>query len=83
MPFVCSSACPITVITCFGETRYYVTRLTLVEEVPIAPGVVAPAPSVPTGSPGASGESGSDPRPSPVAPLPAAPVQDGPRAPRP
>lgn len=38
--------------TCFGETRYYVTRVTLVEEVPIAPGVVAPATPVPPGSPG-------------------------------
>jgi hypothetical protein len=37
--------------SCFGETRYYVTRVTLVEEIPLAPGVVvptpAPAPSAP------------------------------------
>src|SRR5215472_13649556 len=30
--------------TCFGETRYYVTNVTLVEEIPLAPGVVVPAP---------------------------------------
>ncbi|MBV8030429.1 MAG: hypothetical protein JO035_02865 [Betaproteobacteria bacterium] len=30
--------------TCFGETRYYVSRITLVEEIPLAPGVVVPAP---------------------------------------
>lgn len=27
---------------CFGETRYYVTRVTAVEEIPLAPGVVVP-----------------------------------------
>jgi len=31
--------------TCFGDTRYYVTKVTLVEEIPLAPGVVVPAPS--------------------------------------
>ena len=39
--------------SCFGETRYYVTKVTAVEEIPLAPGVVVPtqpapaAPSVP------------------------------------
>ena len=28
--------------TCFGETRYYVTGVMLVEEIPLAPGVVVP-----------------------------------------
>jgi hypothetical protein len=28
--------------TCFGETRYYVTRVTIVEEIQLAPGVVVP-----------------------------------------
>ena len=28
--------------SCFGETRYYVTGVTLVEEIPLAPGVVVP-----------------------------------------
>ncbi len=31
--------------TCFGETRYYVTQVTLVEEIPLAPGVVVPTPT--------------------------------------
>jgi hypothetical protein len=30
--------------TCFGETRYYVTKVTLVEEIPLAPGIVVPTP---------------------------------------
>lgn len=30
--------------TCFGETRYYVTAVTIVPEIPLAPGVVVPAP---------------------------------------
>ena len=30
--------------SCFGETRYYVTRVTAVEEIPLAPGVVVPSP---------------------------------------
>jgi hypothetical protein len=33
--------------SCFGETRHYVTRVTGVEEIPIAPGVVVPTPSNP------------------------------------
>ena len=38
---------------CFGETRYYVTRISVVDEIPLAPGVVVPqqqpaaAPSAP------------------------------------
>ncbi len=35
--------------TCFGETRYYVTKVTLVEEIQLAPGVVVP--SVPAAPP--------------------------------
>jgi hypothetical protein len=31
--------------SCFGETRYYVTKVTLVEEIPLAPGVVVPTPA--------------------------------------
>ena len=30
--------------SCFGETRHYVTRVTAVEELPLAPGVVVPTP---------------------------------------
>jgi len=33
--------------TCFGDTRYYVTNVTLVEEIPLAPGVVVPTPPSP------------------------------------
>ena len=31
--------------SCFGETRHYVTKVTLVEEIPLAPGVVVPRPA--------------------------------------
>lgn len=30
--------------TCFGETRYFVTGVTLADEIPLGPGVVLPAP---------------------------------------
>ena len=30
--------------SCFGETRHYVTGLTRVEEIPLAPGIVVPTP---------------------------------------
>jgi hypothetical protein len=30
--------------TCFGDTRHYVTRVTVVPEIPLAPGVVVPTP---------------------------------------
>ena len=33
--------------SCFGETRHYVTHVTAVEEIPLAPGVVVPAPAAP------------------------------------
>src|SRR5580765_1087663 len=32
---------------CFGDTRYFVTKVRLVEEIQLAPGVVVPTPSVP------------------------------------
>ncbi len=31
--------------SCFGETRHYVTRVTGVEEIPLAPGIVVPTPA--------------------------------------
>ncbi len=37
--------------SCFGETRYYVTKVTLVEEIQLAPGVVVPSPSAPATAP--------------------------------
>src|SRR6267154_932018 len=33
--------------SCFGETRYYVTKVTVVEEIPLAPGVVVPTQPAP------------------------------------
>ena len=33
--------------SCFGETRYYATKVTAVEEIPLAPGVAVPAPQAP------------------------------------
>jgi hypothetical protein len=33
--------------SCFGETRYYVTAVTLVDEIPLAPGVVVPTQPAP------------------------------------
>jgi hypothetical protein len=33
--------------TCFGETRYWVNGVKAVEEIPLAPGIVVPAPAVP------------------------------------
>ena len=43
--------------SCFGETRHYVTRVTAVEEPPLAPGVVVPTPgtaTAPAGPPAAA-----------------------------
>ena len=37
--------------TCFGDTRYYVTRVSVVEEIPLAPGVVVPAQPSPPAAP--------------------------------
>jgi len=34
--------------SCFGETRHYVTRVTAVEEIPLAPGIVVPTPAPPS-----------------------------------
>jgi hypothetical protein len=38
--------------SCFGETRYYVTKVSAVEEIPLAPGVVVPTPQAPAAPPG-------------------------------
>ena len=37
--------------TCFGDTRYYVTRVSVVDEIPLAPGVVVPTPQPPAAAP--------------------------------
>ena len=39
--------------SCFGDTRYYVTHVTAVEEIPLGPGVVVPVPRPPEAAPGA------------------------------
>ncbi|HTO48659.1 MAG TPA: hypothetical protein VML91_13555 [Burkholderiales bacterium] len=37
--------------SCFGETRHYVTGVTQAEEIPLAPGIVVPAPQPPPAAP--------------------------------
>jgi hypothetical protein len=37
--------------SCFGETRHYVTGVTRVEEIPLAPGIVVPTPQPPPAAP--------------------------------
>ena len=37
--------------TCFGETRHYVTSVSVVEEIPLAPGVVVPTHPAPPAPP--------------------------------
>jgi hypothetical protein len=38
--------------TCFGETRHFVTRVTAVQDIPLAPGIVVPTPApAPTPAP--------------------------------
>jgi hypothetical protein len=37
--------------SCFGETRHYVTGISISDEIPIATGVVAPNPPAPPASP--------------------------------
>jgi hypothetical protein len=51
--------------SCFGETRYYVTKVTAVEEIPLAPGVVVPTTPAEPAAPAA---------PAPAAAAPAAPA---------
>ena len=49
--------------TCFGETRHWVTGITVVPEISISPGVTVPAPPI----------NGAATAPPPSAPVPAAP----------
>jgi hypothetical protein len=39
--------------TCFGETRHFVDGLKVVEEIPLAPGIVVPTPAPPAPAPAA------------------------------
>ena len=59
---------------CFGETRHYVTRVNVVEEIPLAPGIVVPTKPAET-APAASAPAAPAPAApaAPVAPSPAAP----------
>lgn len=54
---------------CFGETRHYVTRVSFVPEIPLAPGVVVPAPAAPPAPPAASAASAASAPSAPSAPL--------------
>lgn len=53
--------------SCFGDTRFYVTGVTLVDDIPLVPGVV-----VPQGAPAAGPSPSPSPSPAPSAPAPAA-----------
>ena len=58
--------------SCFGETRHWVNGLTVVQEIPIAPGVMMPVPPAHSTNPAAVP---SAPAPAPMpAPPPPAPV---------
>ncbi len=60
--------------TCFGETRHFVTGITLAEEIPLGPGVVVPTPSAP-GAAASASPAAPAPATAPVAPpAPAAPA---------
>jgi hypothetical protein len=57
--------------TCFGETRHWVNGITVVQEIPLAPGITIPAPGFP---PPATA-------PDPTAPAPQAPAPQPPADP--
>jgi hypothetical protein len=63
--------------SCFGETRHWVNKVTVVEDIPIGPGVIVPvpaAPAQPTPPPPAQPAAPPAPQPAPQAqPAPAAP----------
>lgn len=53
--------------TCFGETRHWVNKITVVQEIPLAPGVMVPVPpQAPTPA--------SPPQPQPAPPVQAPPT---------
>jgi hypothetical protein len=54
--------------SCFGETRYWVNGITIVPEVPLAPGIVVPTPAEP-----AKSQPAATPTPPPVPPSPSVP----------
>ncbi len=70
--------------TCFGETRHWVTQVTIVPEIPLVPGVTVPVPQglVPAPAPQGPAPAALPPLPDPAspaqAPAPAQPVQGQP-----
>jgi hypothetical protein len=40
--------------TCFGDTRHFVTKVTMAEEIPFGPGLVMPTPQAPAPASGAA-----------------------------
>lgn len=58
--------------TCFGETRHFVTSVTTVDEIPLAPGIVVPAPGRPRQETPAASPSPAVPK---VAPTPSPPSE--------
>jgi hypothetical protein len=61
--------------TCFGETRHFVTGVKIVEDIPLAPGIVVPAPAAPAAPPTPSQPA----TPSAPAPIPSAPNEYSPQ----
>jgi hypothetical protein len=52
--------------TCFGETRHYVVSVVAVDEIPLAPGIVVPAPAQSPVAPRVGGAPAMPPSPAPV-----------------
>jgi len=59
--------------SCFGETRHFVTGVKAVEDIPLAPGIVVPAPAAPAAP--------AQPAPAPAQATPA-PAQTAPASPQ-
>src|SRR5262245_35297886 len=57
--------------SCFGETRHYITKVTVVDEIPLAPGVVVP--TQPSAAPAAPAAAAPAPAAPAAAPAPATP----------
>lgn len=63
--------------TCFGETRHYVTAVAAVDEIPLAPGIVVPAPGNTPSAPAAPPPA-TAPSPAPAPPATSAPATSAP-----
>ena len=71
--------------TCFGETRHYVTAVAAVDEIPLAPGIVVPAPghtpaapAAPPAAPPPAAGPATAPSPAPAPPATSAPATSAP-----